>query len=405
MLTFIYFLGLLLFIYLFCSITYLLVVAIAGLMYREVQPPPATKQAKIAVLIPSFRDDHIIVHTASEVLRHNYPAELFDLTIIADSLQPETIQELRQMGVRVLEVQARMKSRSIHAALSRINEDQYELVMILDADNVMKADCLLLVNQYYQAGFRAIQCHRTAKNLQTNIALLDAISEEINNHLFRLGPQALGFSAAPSGSGMAFDTRLIKHIFSYRPILDNPGEDREIDMQLLKAGVKMHFIPEAWVLDEKVASHDVFEKQRVRWMEAQWYQVRRFLEPDMKGLPRNRQYVNKLVQNLLLPRSLYLVVFFVITTLVIVRYLTDQDFIFPLPGWWLSLLLLFLLTLAIAVPSRFYSSATVKALLSLPLLLVSMIRALLRIKKGRKEFLHTPKTFTGMKHPEDAAQS
>ncbi|HOA38573.1 MAG TPA: hypothetical protein PKJ36_09235, partial [Flavihumibacter sp.] len=65
-------------------------------------------------------------------------------------------------------------------------------------------------------------------------------------------------------------------------------------------------------------------------------------------------------------------------------------------GWWLSLLLFFLLTLAIAVPSRFYSGATMKALMSLPRLIVSMVKALLRIKKDRKEFVHTPKTFTGM---------
>ncbi|GAO41330.1 glycosyltransferase [Flavihumibacter petaseus] len=399
MLTVIYFIGLIVFIYLFCSITYLLVVSIAGMMYKEVPPPETARLAKFAVLIPCFRDDQIIVHSAVEALKHNYPAELFDLIVIADSLQSATVQELRNLGVRVIEVQARMKSKSIHAALQRLSEDQYDMVMILDADNIMKDDCLKLVNQYYQAGHHALQCHRTAKNLQTNVAQLDAISEEINNHLFRLGQQALGFSAAPSGSGMAFETKLLKSIFTYRPILENPGEDREIDMQLLKRGIRMHFIPDAWVLDEKVSSHEVFEKQRVRWMEAQWYHVRRFLEPDMKGIPKNRQYVNKLVQNLLLPRSLYLVVFLAIVLLVSVHYLTGWSLFFPLPGWWLSLLLFFMLTLAIAIPSRFYSYQTVAALLSLPMLMISMMKALFRVKKGRKEFIHTPKTFTGVKPP------
>ena len=79
MLTVIYILGLVLFIYLFCSIAYLLMVAIAGMMYKEILPPETDQFARIAVLIPSFKDDHIILHTADEVLKHNYPADLFDL--------------------------------------------------------------------------------------------------------------------------------------------------------------------------------------------------------------------------------------------------------------------------------------------------------------------------------------
>jgi cellulose synthase/poly-beta-1,6-N-acetylglucosamine synthase-like glycosyltransferase len=371
------------------------VVAIAGLMYKENRPPDTTKLARIIVLIPSFRDDHIIIQTANAAVQHNYAADHFDVTVIADSLQPNTIQHLRNMGVTVLELSAQMKAKSVHLALESLPKGKYDLVMLLDADNIMKADCLKLVNNYFQAGYLAMQCHRTAKNENSSIALLDAISEEINNHLFRLGQQSLGFSAAPSGSGMAFETNLLQSIFSWKPILDNPGEDREIDMQLLKKGIRMHYIPEAWVLDEKVASQDVFEKQRVRWMEAQWYHIRRFMEPDMTGINKNAQYYNKLIQNLLLPRSLYLVVFSAIVALVVVRYITGFAFFFPLPGWWLSLLLFFLLTLAIAIPSRYYSSQTGKALISLPTLMVTMIKALLRIKKDRKEFLHTPKSFTG----------
>ncbi|WP_290792426.1 glycosyltransferase [Flavihumibacter sp. UBA7668] len=397
MVTFLYIAGLLLFIYLFCSITYLLVVAIAGLMYRDEPIPAATEYARILILIPSFRDDHIIRNTVEEALNHNYPSSNFNVMVVADTLQSGTVEDLRKMGANVLEVNTRMKSRSIHAALDTLPTGQYELVMLLDADNIMKADCLLLVNNAFKAGHLAIQCHRTAKNEQTSVALLDAISEEINNHLFRLGQQSLGFSAAPSGSGMAVEFHLLKAIFNWKPILENPGEDREIDMQLLKRGIQMHYLPEAWVLDEKVASHDVFEKQRLRWLEAQWYHLRMFWEPDMIGIRKDRHYYNKLVQNLLLPRSLYLVVFSAIILLVIIRYTTGWAFFFPVPGWWLSLLLFFLLTLAIAMPSRYYSSPTIKALLSLPGLMIAMLRALFKVKRSRKEFIPTPKTYTGLK--------
>lgn len=50
----------------------------------------------------------------------------------------------------------------------------------------------------------AVQTHRIAKNMNNDMALLDAVSEEINNTIFRLGHAKLGLSAALIGSGMAF---------------------------------------------------------------------------------------------------------------------------------------------------------------------------------------------------------
>ena len=44
----------------------------------------------------------------------------------------------------------------------------------------------------------------------TNTAVLDAVSEEINNSIFRKGHTRLGFSSGLSGSGMAFEYDLFK---------------------------------------------------------------------------------------------------------------------------------------------------------------------------------------------------
>ena len=116
----------------------------------------------------------------------------------------------------VLEVNLSMKSRSLHAALESPAVVNSDIVMILDADNIMAPGCLEKVNAAFHAGFKAVQCHRTAKNKNTAVALLDAMSEEININLFRRGPSLAGLSAAPIGSGMAFKTALIREIFSTR---------------------------------------------------------------------------------------------------------------------------------------------------------------------------------------------
>src|ERR1700712_2744636 len=107
----------LLFIYLAISIVYLLVIAIAGRFGKLPSYTVSAHKNRIAVIIPSYKEDAIIVDTASRESQHNYPKDKYTVPVIADKLQPETVLKLRQIPVEVLEVDANMKSRSVNAAL------------------------------------------------------------------------------------------------------------------------------------------------------------------------------------------------------------------------------------------------------------------------------------------------
>jgi cellulose synthase/poly-beta-1,6-N-acetylglucosamine synthase-like glycosyltransferase len=383
------------FIYFASNTLYLFVIALCG---RFIKPQRLTIQEekfKIAILIPCIREDQIILDTAIQAMAHNYPSSKFTVTVIADKLRSETVAALRKIPVDVMEVNLNMKSRSLHAALEKLRNDNPEIVMILDADNIMGPNCLEKVNAAFHAGFKAVQCHRTAKNKNTAVALLDAISEEININLFRRGPSLAGLSAAPIGSGMAFSTALIREIFSTNGILENPGEDREIDMQLMRRQIKMEFLDDALVYDEKVNNAEIFEKQRVRWLEAQVNHVKRFFDTDMKATPKSFLFYNKFFQNLLLPRALTIVVFFFLVMVIAVQIFSHLPLLEPPPKIWFAMMGLYFLTLFISIPRSFYRIQTLAALTKVPLLMISMIRAVLQMKNKRTEFLHTPKSFTG----------
>ncbi len=383
----------LLFVYLAVGIIYLLVIALSGRFGRLPVFGSNPDKKRIVVLIPSYKEDNIIVDTARRAAEHNYPSDKFTVLVIADKLKPETVTALRSIPVQVLEVDANMKSRSLHAALYSINENDFDIAMILDADNIMEEGCLEKINDAFQQGYQAVQCHRTAKNQHTPVALLDAISEEININLFRRGPAVLNISAAPVGSGMAFTCKLLKDIFTPDHILNNPGEDREIDMQLMRKDIRMQFIDGAYIYDEKVASAAVFEKQRVRWLEAQVNHFKRFFDADMKDAPRSVVYYNKLFQNILLPRLLFIMLLGLLFLLIVTQWVFHFSIMRPTAPAWLLLMLLYALVLFLSVPPRFFSVATVKAIAHIPILMMSMVKALLKIKSGRKEFLHTPKSF------------
>ncbi|MBS1562727.1 MAG: glycosyltransferase, partial [Bacteroidetes bacterium] len=338
-----------LFVYLAAGTLYLLVVALAGRFGRLPDfGGPVQERKRIAVLIPSYKEDNIIVHTARQAAAHDYPKDKFGVLVIADKLQPETVAALRAIPVRVLEVDVNMKSRSVNAAFGVLDPAEFDIAMILDADNIMEQGCLEKVNAAFVKGAKAVQCHRTAKNQHTPVAVLDAISEEININLFRRGPAVLHISAAPIGSGMAFEFNLLKDIFSQDHILNNPGEDREIDTYLMKSRVLMEFLNDAYVYDEKVANAGVFEKQRVRWLEAQVNHVKRFFQDDMKDCPRTTVYYNKLYQNLLLPRLLFIMVFGLLAGLLLLQWLTGVRFMAPAPVCWVGLMLGYALVLFVS---------------------------------------------------------
>lgn len=381
------------FIYFTANTIYLFVMALFGRLVKAKKFEIQGEKFSIAVLIPSFREDRIIVETALQAKAHNYPGSRFSVTVIADQLKPETVNKLKQIPVIVLEVNLNMKSRSLHAALESPAVVNSDIIMILDADNIMAPGCLEKVNAAFHAGIMAMQCHRIAKNKNNEVALLDAMSEEININLFRRGPAVAGLSAAPIGSGMAFKTALIRDIFSSQEILENPGEDREIDMQLMQRKIKMEFLDDALVYDEKVSTARVFEKQRIRWLEAQVNHLRRFFDADMKKAQKTILFFNKFFQNLLLPRSLTLVVFCILTILLLIQHFLHLLLLRPAPFMWIAMMCLYFLTLLISIPRSFYSTQALRALSRLPLLMYAMMRAVLQMKKKRREFIHTPKSF------------
>lgn len=385
-----------LFVYMLVNVLYLFIISVAGRITKSNRYSPNPQKKRIAVLIPSYKEDNIVINTAKEAKKQNYPAEYFDVFFAADQLQKETINQLRAIPVNVLEVQFEIgsKARSLNKLLNSINEEEYDIGIILDADNVMLPGCLEQVNDAFQKGYKAVQCHRIAKNKNTPVAILDAMSEEVNNHFFRKGLRSLGLSSTVIGSGMAFEFHKIKEIYNKQGILGNPACDREVDFEIMKANINIEFIEDAYVLDEKVASQAVYERQRTRWIESQIIHLKLFFDKAQGQIPKTINYWNKLFLNLIPPRLIFLSLFSLILLIVSLQAIFDFSVLSPNPIWWLLLTALYILTFIIAIPPGFYNSKTLKAIIYIPVLMFSMLRALFKMKVSRKEFLHTPKSFT-----------
>jgi len=75
---------------------YVFLFALASLFrYRPKRAAQSTLR-KIAVLIPGYKEDAVIVDVAKDALQQDYSAEHYDVVVIADSFQPETLAALRE---------------------------------------------------------------------------------------------------------------------------------------------------------------------------------------------------------------------------------------------------------------------------------------------------------------------
>lgn len=388
------------FLLFFLAVLYILIFAIASLKRRKDVYPPAKKKHRFAVLFPAYREDAVIVNSVRSFFNQDYPSDWYEVIVVADMMQPATIRELRAMGATVLEVnyEKSTKTKALQFAvdyLKKKKETRYDVVVILDADNVVKPTFLDKLNDAYYSGCLAIQTHRVAKNRNTSIAVLDAVSEEINNSIFRKGHTNLGFSSALIGSGMAFDYGWFKdNIYK----ADHVGVDKQLERLLLTQNIYIEYLVDVYTYDEKVQKKGNFYAQRRRWIATQFTN----LFSGIFSLPKafftgNWDYCDKLLQWMMPPR----VILFGFITLIAVG-LTGYDWILSLK-WW-GLLLTLCVAFSLAVPDYLVDNRFRRAILSLPVLFLLMFFNIFRLKGANKEFIHTEHNHAPADiHPADAA--
>lgn len=372
---------------------YVFIFALAGLFYKNRKEIPIIKQRKFAVLIPGYKEDAVIVSVAEHATTQDYPKDKFDVIVIADSFSESTLKELRKLDIRleVVEFEVSKKSKALNLCMKRIG-DHYDVAMILDADNIMNPDVLSKINMAFEKGYTAVQGHRTAKNTNANFAILDALSEEINNHIFRKGHRVLGLSSALIGSGMALDYHLFKTTMA---TVDSVGEDKEVELKIIRNNHKIEYIHDAIIFDEKTSKPDVFVNQRRRWIAAQLDYFRsNFFDGVVQLITKgNIDYFDKVIQMIMPPRIILAGILF------IVSFLSSIFYFFPISGFntlfisgfylWLLILGLTTIGLIISIPGSFYNKKTFFALLKLPHGFILMMTSLFRIKGASKKFLHT----------------
>lgn len=371
-----------LFILVALSVIYIVIFSLASTFSKKITYNPAKRQRSFLIIIPAYAEDKVIVETASRMKDLTYPKELFNAVVISDHHSDDTNVKLNQLPVQniIATYDNSSKAKALKLAIKEQKRD-YDQVVILDADNMVEPHFLEQLNTICENGYEAIQCHRIASpTTQTAVSRLDAISEEINNSIFRRGHINVGLSSALIGSGMCFDYQWFKENVVH---LSTAGEDKELEQRLLQQRIHVHYAEDLFVYDEKVKKSGNFQQQRRRWIAAQFYALSVMLSQITTALkPINWDYLDKTYQQAILPRLINIFLLVVLSFIVTV--------ISPDHGMkWIVMTLCFFAAMYMAVPRYYKNRQTLQALFEIPKLIILTILNMFHLKGAAKKFIHT----------------
>ena len=191
---------------------------------------------------------------------------------------------------------------------------------------------------------------------------------------------------------MAFEAEWFHQNVKY---LQTAGEDKELEAMLLQQRIYTVYLPDLLVFDEKTQKKEAISNQRKRWIAAQFGALRASLPHLPKAfLQGNFDYCDKICQWMLPPRLIQLAgVFgltFVFTVIGLILSLCNgsNEWMIAIKWWILSAAQVAAMTLPVP-GGRLFTKQVGKAITKMPMLAVTMIGNLFKLKGANKKFIHT----------------
>ena len=368
-----------LFLLLTIPVVYLFIYALASLGKYKNPYPPAAKQHRFLVLFAVLRNGKEVIESINYFLDTQlYPRDKYDIAVAATQLPEEDLVTLLQMPVNIVvpDKENCSKIYAIQQVMERYSPREYDAIVIFNSDNKVVPSALELLNNAYYSGCDAIQAHRMTENLTSNVAILSATTEEINNRLFRKAHTMLGFSSALIGSGMMFDFEMFHRI---APRLEGTDLTKSMEVELLRENIYTEYMEEIICYCKKQEDTMGYSNTRRRWLSAQfrstWLAI---IQLPVAFLQGKWDLCEKLFQ-WLLPSRFLLITYIALCTAIM--SLLD----WPLSLKWYGLFGLLIITLLMALPDGEINKKFRKAFWALPIMVFTTIFSFGSRKKGKKK--------------------
>jgi cellulose synthase/poly-beta-1,6-N-acetylglucosamine synthase-like glycosyltransferase len=248
-------------------VLYLDTLSVAAVLKRRV-PASVAPRYRFALLVPAHNEERQLPRLLTTVNALDYPRALYDVHVVADNCTDRTALTASTTGALVHErhnTDLRGKGYALQWLLEQLQNSRsfYDAYVVIDADSVVSANLLTVMNDYVARGDQVVQCYDGVLNRQESwVSAISYVALALFNNLRPLGRDALGLSVGLRGNGMCFTSDIIER-FGWEVF--GLAEDHAYHVQLVSAGVRVRYAAEASVLAEQPTSLAQAYSQSVRW--------------------------------------------------------------------------------------------------------------------------------------------
>lgn len=274
--------------YVTTSVLYHFALAMAYFIAREPEQKTSLKINNFAIIVPAHDEELLISKSLENLLSINYPRSQREIFIIADNCNDKTADICKKYQVQVMnrvDKEHIGKGFALKWAFEHIGLENFDAVLIIDADTAADPSILEELNVMINNGSQAIQCYETMSNRSESwFTQLIFISRTINNLLYHYAKYKIGLSSYLMGVGMCFRTGLLREIPWTAYTL---SEDWEYTARLVEQNIKIDFAVKAKVFPQESRSLQQATSQRLRWSRGRFYVVKNLgLKLFFNGLRR-----------------------------------------------------------------------------------------------------------------------
>jgi cellulose synthase/poly-beta-1,6-N-acetylglucosamine synthase-like glycosyltransferase len=286
------------------GVLYLLLLTLGAALNRRRSRPEPASQRRICILIPAHNEEMNLGAVVDGLHALNYPAQRYQIIVIADNCTDRTAEIGRTHGAEVLErtdATQRGKGYALDWALNRLLPDprRFDAFLILDADSVLSSNFLSVMNAAMEQGHGVVQGRYDVLNVQEGWRTrLMTCALALAHYVKPLGRNTFGLSDGLKGNGMCFSRAVMERVpWSGESIT----EDIEYTLRLVLEGIRIEFAPEAVVRAQMPTGGKQAATQRQRWEGGRYGLIKRAFALLLRGMRMRRIMVIDRAVELIIP--------------------------------------------------------------------------------------------------------
>ncbi|HEV2326392.1 MAG TPA: glycosyltransferase, partial [Terracidiphilus sp.] len=266
------------------------VLAIVDRLRRPFRPAASAYNPRVAVLIPAYNEEAVIVRTVRSVLNSDY--KNLHVIVIDDGSQDRTADiareayadEIRLGQVQVLRKRNEGKAVALNYGLTFVKEEIY---VGIDADTVIAPDAISRLIPHFQDPKIGAMAGNAKVGNRINLWTRWQALEYITSQNFeRRALDLLHIVTVVPGAIGAWRTQPVRNLGGYPP--ETVAEDADLTMHLIEEGYKVDYEDRALAFTEAPVDMRGLMRQRFRWsfgtLQAVWKHRAAFIRNRAMGL-------------------------------------------------------------------------------------------------------------------------